>query len=130
LLASSRVDDVRSVSAILRGANRWMLIPVATWNDAVRFVGAVRTPVMLCDRDLPGLDWPKGFGRLHALLRAPSMLLLADPTSSSLGDVPLGKSDILFRPVSSEVLLSAFELACTRWEKGLSHAAAMGSDPV
>jgi CheY-like chemotaxis protein len=117
LLASSRQEDVKALAVLLQG-EPWILTRADTWYEALKVMGTVIVPVLLCDRDLPGLDWPNGFGKFRAVLRLPALLLLSDVTSSTLSDdiLRFGAFDVLSRPFSKESLISTLEFARTHWE--------------
>src|SRR5579864_7173507 len=117
LLASSRQEDLQTLTALLQGAP-WIPVRAATWRDALKVMGAISLPVMLCDRNLPGLEGPNGLAGLQGILRFPALLLLSDVTSSTLSEDVLrfGAFDVLSRPFSREILIPALEFARNYWE--------------
>jgi hypothetical protein len=98
-----------------------MLITVATWTDVLRLLGAVSLPVVLCDREIPGLDWPQGLARLCAYPKPPALLLLSDLAAGSLWQdvICYGGFDMLFRPLCRQRLVTALEFARIHWEMRL-----------
>jgi len=117
LLASSRQEDHKALAALLQGAP-WTMLRTATWRDTLKVMGAIIVPVMLCVRNLPGLEWPNGLAGLGSILRLPALFLLSDVTSSTLSEDVLGFGafDVLSRPFSRESLISTLEFACIHWE--------------
>lgn len=103
--------------ALLRGVP-WVLISASTWREARKIMRTVIIPVMLCDRNLPGLEWPYGFAELRGILRVPTLLLLSDVASSTLSEdiLRFGAFDVLSRPFSRESLVSTLEFAWLHWE--------------
>jgi len=117
LLASTREEDARDLATLLPGET-WMLVRVATWRDALKVIGSVIIPVILCDRDLPGLEGPGGLAGLRGNSRFPALLLLSDITRSTLFDdvVKFGAFDVLSRPLSRETLIPTLDFARIYWE--------------
>jgi hypothetical protein len=124
LLASCRSEDTQSIPALLP-REHWMLIKVATWPDVLRLIGTVIIPVMLCDREIPGLNWPVGLDGLRQCPSPPALVLLSDLDAGSLWDdvISYGGFDMLFRPLCQQWLVAALDLARTHWEMGLERPA-------
>lgn len=128
LLASSRQEDGKTLTAFLQGT-QWMPIRVATWRDALKIMSTITVHVMLCDRHLPGLEGPNGLAGLQGVLRFPALLLLSDATISNHSEDVLrfGALNVLSRPFSREILISALEFARTHWQMQAHSRAAAGS---
>lgn len=120
LLASARSEDLLGIPTFLR-REQWMLIKVATWTDVLQVASAVILPVVLCDRELPGLEWPHGLAQLQQSIRPPALVLLSDLTAPGVWRdlVHYGGFDMLFRPLTQERLVAALDLARTHWEMRL-----------
>lgn len=123
LLASSRNDDLERIPALIpRG--EWMLIKVKSWSDALQVLSTVIFPIVLCDREIPGLEWPQGLAHLNSSFRRPALILLSDLAASSLWQdvIRYGGFDMLFRPLCQERLLTALDMARIQWEMRLDYA--------
>jgi DNA-binding NtrC family response regulator len=120
LLASSRSEDLSQVPALVP-REQWMLIKVSSWSHVLQLVSAVIIPVVLCDRDLPGLDWPRGLQQLRQGLRPPAFILVSDLEAVNLWQdaVCYGVFDMLFRPLRRERLITALDLARVHWDMRL-----------
>ena len=120
LLASSRSDDLSQIPVLLP-REQWMLIKVTSWAHVLQLAGAVIIPVMLCDRAVPELDWPRGLEQLRRPSRPPTLILLSDLEAGTLWQdaVGYGVFDMLFRPLRQERLITALDLARIDWEMRL-----------
>jgi AmiR/NasT family two-component response regulator len=120
LLASSRSEDLDLIPALLP-REQWMLIKVASWTDVLQLLGAVILPIVLCDRELPGLDWPQDLAQLRRPFRPPALVLLSDLAAGSLWQevIRYGGFDMLFRPLRQGRLIAALDLARTHWDMRL-----------
>jgi AmiR/NasT family two-component response regulator len=98
-----------------------MLIKVTSWAHVLQLAGAVIIPVMLCDRAVPELDWPRGLEQLRRPSRPPTLILLSDLEAGTLWQdaVGYGVFDMLFRPLRQERLITALDLARIDWEMRL-----------
>jgi AmiR/NasT family two-component response regulator len=117
LLASSRSDDLEQIPALLP-RRQWMLVKVTSWSHVLQVVSAVTLPIVLCDREIPGLEWPEGLAQLSAAFRRPALILLSDLTADSLWQdvIRYGGFDMLFRPLCQDRLVTALEMARIQWE--------------
>lgn len=101
-----------------------MLIKVKSWSDALQVLSTVIFPIVLCDREIPGLEWPQGLAHLNSSFRRPALILLSDLAASSLWQdvIRYGGFDMLFRPLCQERLLTALDMARIQWEMRLDYA--------
>ncbi len=116
LLASGREEDQRVLSA-LAGQTPWRFIRVGRWQEALRVMGTVIMPVMICDRNLPDLTWPNGLADLRRIFRFPSLVILADADDVTVVHAAehFGAFHVLARPVSHSGLITILEAAWTEW---------------
>jgi len=103
-----------------------MLIKVTSWAHVLQLVGAVIIPVVLCDREIPGLEWPEGLAQLRHCFRPPALVLLSDLAADSLwrDTIRYGGFDMLFRPLCEKRLVTALDLARIHWDMRLERTAA------
>lgn len=115
-LGSNRDDDCLALQALLQGT-RWMPIQAANWSDMVKLARQVDAPVVLCDHDLPGVEWPKGVPQLVSASNTPCLILLSDVSDPYLWDelVRHGGFDVLTRPFQREQVLAMLDFAYTHW---------------
>jgi FixJ family two-component response regulator len=116
-LGSGRDDDYVALQALLQGTP-WMPIQAANWSDTVKLARQVDAPVILYDRDLPGLEWQKGIPRLVGASSTPCLILLSDVSDPYLWDelVRHGGFDVLTRPFQREEVLAMLDFAYTHWK--------------
>jgi DNA-binding NtrC family response regulator len=124
VLASLRSEDLFAIPAMLEGTP-WMVIKATRWCDVLKLARAVVIPVMLCDRELPGLDWPQGLGEFERTPRSPALVALADLAAGTLEEAlaHYGAFDVLFRPLRREKLIAVVDLAGVYWEMQCGWAA-------
>lgn len=117
LVASERDEDQRTLQLLLRGT-RWSPVPVNRWRDAAELVERYVLPVVLCDRDLPGMEWQPGIGTLRRPGYRPSVILLSGVADPYLWDelVQAGGFDILTRPFRRDQTLAMIDFAYTHWK--------------
>ena len=116
-LGSGRDDDGLTFPALLQGT-QWMPIQAANWSGMFKLARQVDAPVVLCDRDLPGLEWQKGVPRLVSASSTSCLILLSDVSDPYLWDelVRHGGFDVLTRPFQREQLLAMLDFAYTHWK--------------
>jgi FixJ family two-component response regulator len=117
LLGSGRDDDCLTLQALFQGT-QWTPIRAGNWSDMFKLVRQVDAPVVLCDRDLPGLEWQKGIPRLVSASSTPCLILLSDVSDPYLWDelVQHGGFDLLTRPFQREGVLAMLDFAYTHWK--------------
>ena len=117
LLASSRRDDLERIPELLPPAE-WMLIKVGSWDHVLQLAGEVILPIVLCDREIPGLEWPHGLAHLRRSFRPPALILLSDLEAGPFWQdvIRYGGFDMLFRPFCGERLITALDFARTHWD--------------
>ena len=116
-LGSNRDDDRLALQTLLQGT-QWMPIQAANWTDLFRLARQVGAPVVLYDRDLPGLEWQKAIARLVRASSTPCLILLSDVSDPYLWDelVQHGGFDVLARPFQREEVLAMLDFAYTHWK--------------
>jgi FixJ family two-component response regulator len=116
-LGSDRYHDCLTLQALLQGT-QWMPIQAANWSDMFKLARQVHAPVILYDRDLPGLEWQKGIPRLVGASSTPCLILLSDVSDPYLWDelVLHGGFDVLARPFHREGVLAMLDFAHTHWK--------------
>lgn len=117
LVASEREEDQRTLQLLLRGT-RWSPAPVNRWRDASELAERFLLPVVLCDRDLPGMEWQRGIRTLWRPGYRPSVILLSGVADPYLWDelVQAGGFDILTRPFRRDQTLAMIDFAHTHWK--------------
>ncbi len=119
LLAAGGEPDRLSIDRFLSGT-RYLVVPAADLKQAARLLNQVVFPIALYDcRDTA--EWQMcvrpAAGRWHA----PSIILLANEAGENLckETACCGAFDVLMRPFRAEDLVSALDLAHTKWLVGL-----------
>jgi AmiR/NasT family two-component response regulator len=95
-----------------------MPIQAANWSDMVKLARQVDAPVVLCDHDLPGVEWQKGIPQLVSASNTPCLILLSDVSDPYLWEelVRHGGFDVLARPFQREQVLAMLDFAYTHWK--------------
>jgi DNA-binding NtrC family response regulator len=104
--------DRRSLEACsVRG--QWDLVMAAGFEDALNGSDKNRAAVILCDRDLPGLDWRAALKKLAALKPALAIILISSVNDEYLWDevIHRGGYDVLAKPLREDQTLRAVNLA-------------------
>src|SRR5579885_1503875 len=112
MLASFKREDLVEIPLLLRGTP-WIVIKATSWNEVVQLIRAVVIPVMLCDRELPGIEWPASVAGLRHIPRSPQPLVLSDSTASNTFEQLLNGRwiGVLVRPLRQDDLVAAMDLA-------------------
>lgn len=124
VLASACEDDRHSLRSLLQGT-QWLLLEAAAWTEVQNLAGAIVSPVILCDRNLPGLKWQNGVSAVRAAIGDPCIILLSDVSDPYLWDelVQHGGFDVLTRPFQRADVLSLLGFAHTHWKAGRAEPA-------
>jgi DNA-binding NtrC family response regulator len=105
-------QDRKTLSAFsVRG--QWDLALAGSCEEALDALKNTRTAVILCDRDLPGIDWRDAL-RLLADSRPDCSIILASPVNDEyLWDEVIHKGgyDVLAKPFQEEQTVRAVNLA-------------------
>lgn len=91
----------------------WELVVAASLEEALASVRESRTAVVLCDRDLPGLDWRDALEKLAASNPACAIILTSAVNDEYLWDevIHRGGYDVLAKPLQQEQTVRAVNLA-------------------
>jgi DNA-binding NtrC family response regulator len=112
LAITSEDGDRRSLAACaLRG--QWELVISSGFEDALDAAEKSRSAVILCDRDLPGLDWRAAVKRLAASRPALAIILVSSVNDEYLWDevIHRGGYDVLAKPLQQDQTVRAVNLA-------------------
>lgn len=104
--------DRNSLSAFaVRGA--WDLMMTGSLEAALVDSHKRRTGVVLCDRDLPGVDWREALEKLAASNPACAIILTSSVNDEYLWDevIHRGGYDVLAKPLQEEQTVRAVNLA-------------------
>ena len=117
LLASSREDDAAALQETFE-RSRWTSVVARDWSAALAAQEATNFPVVLCDRDLPGLSWKEGVRALMRTPRHPAIILLSDVADPYLWEalIQAGGFELLSRPLRRRETLGLVAFAHTHWK--------------
>jgi DNA-binding NtrC family response regulator len=104
--------DKGSLSAFsVRG--QWDLVLTNSCAEALDILKRIRAAVILCDRDLPGLDWRKALQMLAASRPDCSIILTSPVNDEYLWDevIHTGGYDVVAKPLREEQTVRAVNLA-------------------
>jgi DNA-binding NtrC family response regulator len=104
--------DQSSLSAFsVRG--QWDLVLTGSCDEALDMLKKMRTAVILCDRDLPGVDWRQALEKLAASRPDCPIVLTSSVNDEYLWDevVHTGGYDVLSKPLQEDLTVRAVNLA-------------------
>lgn len=119
LVASQRAEDQPVLHSMLVSAG-WDPVSAGSLDEVLRLSAARSFPVLLCDRKLPGLEWPDGISHLASSAHHPCVVLLSDVADPYLWEelVRHGGFEILPRPFDRTEVLSTLDFAYQHWRTG------------
>ena len=135
LLAGTGETEVIAIRRMLKGTP-YLPVSASGWEDTSRLLTNVVFPIILCDCACNGTDWQM---RIHGLLgarHAPAIVLVweANGRRRCAEAVGCGAFNVLIRPYSAEELLSALNVAHTKWlgnlARGRRPCCAMTAPPL
>jgi len=113
VLAIAREDlDRNSLSAFsVRG--QWDLVLTESCEEALEALKKMRAAVILCDRDLPGVDWRNTLEKLSASRPDCPIVLTSSVNDEYLWDEVIHKGgyDVLSKPLQEGLTVRAVNLA-------------------
>jgi Response regulator containing CheY-like receiver, AAA-type ATPase, and DNA-binding domains len=104
--------DKTSLSAFsVRG--QWDLVWTSSCEEALELLKKLRVAVILCDRDLPGVDWRDALQKLAASRPDCPILLTSSVNDEYLWDEVIHKGgyDVLSKPLQGDQTVRAVNLA-------------------
>ena len=95
----------------------WRVLPAATLDEAQVLLARQEIPVVLCEREAPGIDWKRAVGLLAASPCHPSVVLLASAGRQPRWDevTAAGGYDVLPEPVTPDLLRRTMRSAQSHW---------------
>lgn len=98
-------------------AERWDLWSAETCEDAWTKVSRLAAPVVLLDKDLPGIDWRIAVETLASAPHRPCVILISKVSDHYLWDelTRLGGYDVLAKPLTASEVVRVVRLALTFW---------------
>jgi DNA-binding NtrC family response regulator len=104
--------DRRSLAACAE-RGQWDLAIAAGFEDALDVSKGSRAAVILCDRDLPGIDWREALKKLATSKPAFAIILTSSVNDEYLWDevVHRGGYDVLVKPLQEDQTMRAVNLA-------------------
>lgn len=117
LVGLVRGDEDRRFLAGLCGRKGWQVIFTDTCRDAKAAIDRLKAPVVLCDRELPELEWRKAVARLAAPPHRACVILLSGAVDTNLWNevVRGGGYDVLSKPMREDEVVRAVRLAHSYW---------------
>jgi DNA-binding NtrC family response regulator len=113
VLAITTDDRDRRFFATCAVRGQWDLAIAAGFEDALDAGKKNRAAVILCDRDLPGLDWREALEKLATSKPAFAIILTSSVNDEYLWDevIHLGGYDVLAKPLQEDQAVRAVNLA-------------------
>lgn len=118
LLISPAEEDGETLQQDLSGTH-WSVVTARDCHEAFRILLARRIPVVLYDRDLPGLPWHQTL-RFLSSLRPACVVLVSRVSDSYLWEevIQRGGFDVLTKPYRREELVRTLDFALKHWRTG------------
>ena len=104
--------DKKSLSSFsVRG--QWDLVATRSYEEALELLKKLRTTVIICDRDLPGVDWRDALEKLAAARPDCPIVLTSSVNDEYLWDEVIHKGgyDVLSKPLQEDLTVRAVNLA-------------------
>lgn len=125
VLAIVSLERDRQALRRIASTARWKLTLTESCEEAIEVLGRNRrVPVILCDRDLPGLSWQQALD--HLLTKAPgSCAVLTSPVNDEYlwsEVIRRGGYDVLTTPFEEEAVNRSIHRAWSYWKIGWTHA--------
>jgi DNA-binding NtrC family response regulator len=113
VLAIAPDDRDRRLLAACAVRGQWNLAIANGFEDALDASEQNRASVILCDRDLPGLDWRMALKKLAASKPAFAIILISSVNDEYLWDevIHRGGYDVLAKPLQEDQTVRAVNLA-------------------
>ncbi len=130
VLAISPVPDDHTFLRNIFSHSNWQLDNVRTWQEALERLGRHRTPVVICETELPDASWQDVLAGLSRMAEPPVLVV-----SSRLADerlwaevLNLGGYDVLAKPFDSTEVFRVVSLAWLSWKNRLERSLAGTQD--
>ena len=126
VLASGKQEDGGALETIVEGT-QWSLTSVPDFASAAGALRRLAAPILLCDRDLPGVRWQDALRTFAAGSGGPCVILLSSVADQYLWDdvIERGGFDVLTRPFQKQQVLAMFDFALTHWRTTQRNGAAL-----
>ena len=110
-------DEDRKILAAICHGLPWDAHFVDTCRDASEVANRLKAPIILCDRDLPGMEWRDA---VQALARSPHgacVILISKVVDDYLWNevAHKGGHDVLSKPLPKDDVVRAVKLAWSYW---------------
>jgi DNA-binding NtrC family response regulator len=95
----------------------WRVLPAAGLDEAQVLLARQEIPVVLCEREAPGIDWKRAVGLLASSRCHPSVVLLAPAGRKPRWDevAAAGGYDVLPEPLDADALERTMRSAQRHW---------------
>jgi len=106
------------------GHTNWTLQEARGLHDALEFLQAHRTPVLICERKLPDGSWQDMAREILHMPNPPNLIVTAPDADDSLWSDVLdrGGYDVLARPFDSTEVTRIVSLAWRTWKEAYNRA--------
>jgi DNA-binding NtrC family response regulator len=110
-IACQDLDRNALLAFAVRG--QWDLVLAGSCEEALEMLKKMRAAVILCDRDLPGLDWRNALETLAASRPDCPIVLTSSVNDEYLWDEVIHKGgyDVLSKPLQEDLTVRAVNLA-------------------
>jgi DNA-binding NtrC family response regulator len=113
VLAIAHEDLDKKALAAFSIRGQWDLVLTSSCEEALEALKKMRAAVILCDRDLPGLDWRIALEKLSASRPDCPIVLTSSVNDEYLWDEVIHKGgyDVLSKPLQEDLTVRAVNLA-------------------
>src|ERR1700716_242313 len=113
VLAIAREEPDRNSLSAFSVRGQWDLVLTSSYEEALDLLKKMRAAVILCDRDLPGLDWRSALETLAASRPDCPIILTSSVNDEYLWDEVIHKGgyDVLSKPLREDLTVRAVNLA-------------------
>jgi DNA-binding NtrC family response regulator len=113
VLAIAHDERDKNSLSIFSARGQWDLVLTGSCEEAIEMLKKMRAAVILCDRDLPGLDWRHALETLAASRPDCPIVLTSSVNDEYLWDEVIHKGgyDVLSKPLQEDLTVRAVNLA-------------------
>lgn len=118
LVALTSAEIEQNVLREAAERQHWEVGFAGSCEEAWRQADRLRAPVILCDRDVPGVAWREAVGILAALPHRPTVVLISQVADEYLWHelFRTGGFDVLRKPLQADEVSRVLKLALSYWQ--------------
>lgn len=124
VLAISPFEEDHIFLRNIFGHSKWHIRGVRCWGDASPYLAAHRTPVVICESELPDANWKEVLEEVERLPDTPVLIVTSRLADDYLWAevLNLGGYDVLMKPFDPVEVVRVISLAWLNWKQSSERA--------